>query len=117
MRSKIGWIIAIVLGLLLLFILPSVLGGRWWGDSAYGMMRPGMMGSWGWMGPLGFLGMALMWLVPVGILILAVAGGVALFSGLFRSANHPPAAERTCNNCHKPAQADWSTCPYCGQVL
>jgi hypothetical protein len=117
MRSKIGWILAFVLLLAALFLLPSLVMGRWWGGDSYGMMGPGMMGNWGWMGPLGFFGMAFMWLVPVGILALAVAGAVALFSGLFRSANRPAAAERICDNCHKPAQADWSTCPYCGQAL
>jgi RNA polymerase subunit RPABC4/transcription elongation factor Spt4 len=28
-----------------------------------------------------------------------------------------PAASRACSNCHQPAQADWKTCPHCGQTL
>jgi ribosomal protein L24E len=27
------------------------------------------------------------------------------------------APARTCPNCHKPAQADWRNCPYCGTAL
>ncbi|MEW5941508.1 MAG: zinc ribbon domain-containing protein [Chloroflexota bacterium] len=28
-----------------------------------------------------------------------------------------PAVRRACPNCGKPAQADWKTCPHCGQTL
>ena len=34
--------------------------------------------------------------------------------------NQPPAPAvptRTCPNCHKPVQADWHNCPYCGTAL
>lgn len=117
MKSKVGWIVAIVLGLLLLFLLPSLIGGRWWGDSMHGMMRPGMLGSWGFMGPLAFFGMALMWLIPVGVVALAVAGVVALVNGLNRGTHRPAAFDRQCANCQKPAQSDWVTCPYCGNAL
>ena len=111
MKSKIGWILAIVLGLASLFFLPSLMMGRFWGNG-YG----GMMGGLGFMNPFGFLGMALMWLLPIGVLVLLVYGAVSLFNGSNRSGNGPR-AERNCTNCGKPAQADWITCPYCGKAL
>ena len=117
MKTRIGWILAIVLGLVALFFLPSLLTGRFWQDGYGGMMGgPGMMGSWGYMNPLGFLGMALMWLIPVGVLVLLVIGVVSLF----KSANRPgniPSSERKCADCGKAAQMDWVTCPYCGKPL
>ena len=33
-----------------------------------------MMGGWGMMSPFGFLGMAFMWLVPLGVLALIIGG-------------------------------------------
>lgn len=111
MKSKTGWILAIVLGLVLLFLLPSLMMGRFWGNG-----YNGMMGGWGFMNPFGFLGMALMWLLPIGVLVLFVYGAVSLFNGLNRSGN-APLVERKCTNCGKAAQDDWSTCPYCGKTL
>ena len=68
--------------------------------------------------PFSFFGMALMWLVPAGFLILLVIGGVVLINGLTRSGNPTaPAAEKKCANCGKTAQPDWVTYPYCGKSL
>lgn len=81
----------IVIGVVVLFALGLV-GGMFmpfgWNNSAYGygcdgwngygnMMgyrgyMPMMMGGWGM--PFGFLGMAFMWLVPLGVLALIVGG-------------------------------------------
>ncbi|GAB4455147.1 MAG: hypothetical protein KF758_11100 [Anaerolineales bacterium] len=81
----------IVIGVVALFALGLV-GGMFmpfgWNNSAYGygcdgwngygnMMgyrgyMPMMMGGWGM--PFGFLGMAFMWLVPLGVLALIVGG-------------------------------------------
>ena len=76
----------IVIGVVALFSL-GLLGGMFmpfgWNNSAYGYGCDGygmmdyrgypMMGGWGMM-PFGFLGMALMWLVPLGVLALIVGG-------------------------------------------
>jgi hypothetical protein len=118
MKSKTGWILAITFGLVILFFLPSLLMGRSWLGGYGGMMGRGMMGGFGYMNPLGFFGMALMWLIPVGLLVLLVMGAVSLINGLTRQGNPlPPGSERKCTHCGKPAQSDWITCPYCGNSL
>jgi uncharacterized membrane protein len=119
MKSKTGWILVITLGLVLLLVIPSLLMmGRPWTGGYGGMMGPGMMGGFGYWNPLGFIGMALMWLIPIGLLVLLVLGAVALINGLTRSGNSAPAVpNRTCSNCGKQAQSDWTTCPYCGKAL
>ena len=40
-------------------------------------MGPGMMGRWGF-APFGWIGMIFMWLVPVGLIVLAAFGIVWL---------------------------------------
>ncbi|MBU2447557.1 MAG: hypothetical protein KJ666_18555, partial [Bacteroidetes bacterium] len=65
MKKTIAWTLAIALGLILLFILPSLfmLGHGWTG---YGRMGGySMMGSrFGFM-PFGWIGMLLGWLIPL----------------------------------------------------
>ena len=118
MNPRIGWILAIVLGLVILFLLPSLLMGRFWLGGYNGMMGPGMMHGFGYPNPLGFFGMALMWLIPVGALVLLVIGAVALTNSLTRPGSSTLAiSERKCSNCGKPTQTDWTTCPYCGNPL
>jgi hypothetical protein len=110
MKSTFGWILPIVFGLILLLVLP----GLWM------MGGPGMMGGYGYMHPFGWGGMLLGWLIPIGVIVLLVVGAVALVNSLNKSGNptQPPAASsRNCPNCGKAAQADWNTCPYCGQKL
>ena len=118
MKAKTGWFLAILFGLMILFFLPSLMMGRFWGNGYGGMMGGygGMMSGWGFMNPFGFLGMALMWLLPLGVLLLLVYGAVALFNGLNKPGNAPH-AERNCANCGKATHADWTTCPYCGKSL
>jgi len=119
MKSKTGWILAIALGLILLLIVPGLfLMGRFWAGGYGGMMGPGMMGGFGYMNPLGYFGMLMMWLIPAGILVLLVVGTVALINSLTRPENPaPPVYDRKCSNCGKSAQADWTNCPYCGKLL
>ncbi len=116
MKRNTIWIIIIVLVAIVLFLLPSLFmyGRSGWTDG-YGMMGgSGMMGGYGMMGGWMFLG----WLIPVGILILVIAGGVWLGNTLSNRNSAPPAAPaRTCSNCGKPVAADWKTCPYCGTPL
>ena len=120
MKSKTGWVLAIGLGLIVLFFLPSLLMGRFWQGGYSGMMGNGMMVGFGFTNPFGFFGMALMWLISLAIIALVVLGVVSLFNGLNNTNRLNPGAvtpARTCQNCGKTAQADWATCPYCGKSL
>jgi len=115
MKSRNMWILAIILGLVLLLVLPSLfMMGQFFGGG-YG----GRMGGWyGSMHPYGWGMMLFGWLVPAGIVVLLVVGAVALFNSLNRPGNStPPVVIWKCANCGKPAQADWTTCPYCGKSL
>jgi hypothetical protein len=117
MKSTIGWILAIIFGLIFLLVLPGLwMMGRFWTGGYGGMMGgPGMMGGgYTFMHPFGWGGMLIGWLIPVGVIVLLVIGAVALVNNLNRSGSP---ISRTCPNCSKPAQADWNTCPYCGQKL
>ena len=96
MKHTLVWIIVGVLGLGLLFILPSLfMGGMWgwpfspaggWGfGPGFGMMGSGMMGGgmmagYGGMGysPLGWIGMLFGWALQLGLLALIVLGIVWL---------------------------------------
>lgn len=114
MKTKIGWILAIVFGLVILFFLSSLMMGRFWNYGGYG----GMMGGFGYLNPFGYFGMALMWLISIALVVLLVLGIAVLVRGLIRPANPvQPAPGRTCSNFGKPAQANWTTCPYCGNSL
>jgi hypothetical protein len=116
MKSKTGWILAIVIALVLLLVLPGLfMMGRLWGGGYGGMMG----GGYGLMHPFGLGGMFLGWLIPAGILVLLVVGGVWLVNNLTKKGNSQSniSANLNCPNCGKPAQAEWSTCPYCGKLL
>lgn len=58
----------------------GVMGG--WGYHGWSMMGPGgMMNNWGYSSapsPLGWIGMIFMWLIPVGLIVLAVFGVIWL---------------------------------------
>jgi hypothetical protein len=125
MKSTVLWIIAIVLIVVLVLALPFVFRftGLGW---RVGMMGRGfpMDGHFGYFFPLGYLWMGLMMLTPVALLVLIIMGGVALVNSLTRTSKPATPADtpavtsgRTCSNCGKPAQADWNTCPYCGNSL
>jgi hypothetical protein len=119
MKSKTGWIVVITLAVVLLLVLPGIfMMGRFGAGGFGGMMGPGMMSGFGYYNPLGFFGMALMWLIPVGFLVLVVFGVVALVNALNKPGNTlPPVSDRKCSNCGRQAQPDWKTCPYCGNPL
>jgi len=79
--KKTIWIVVAVVGIsLLLWALAStnLLGSRV--PRYWGMMGPGMMHNWGF-GFLGWIGMILMWLIPISILVLVVLGIAGLFRG------------------------------------
>lgn len=117
----------LVLGLFVLVALPFLAGGFGF-YRGYGMMGPGgMMGNWGYfpmMGGFGFLGglmMLLLMVLPVALVVLAIAGVISLFrrpdTNVTPPASSAQAPARTCPACGKPAEGDWTTCPYCGQKL
>ena len=123
---KVNWVAVLILGVAALFVLmlgASLLSGfggygRYGGYGGWGMMGPGMMGGWGF-APFGWAGMPLMWLLPLGFLALLVLGVAWLVRAVSRagSGQPPVVPARTCANCHRPVQADWRNCPYCGTVL
>jgi uncharacterized membrane protein len=113
----------VVLGLFALVGLPFLARGL----GLYRGYGNGMMGNWGYypmMGGFGMLGGLIMFLLmglPVVLIVLAVAGVFGLLRRPETTVTPPapstPAASRTCPDCGKPAQADWTACPYCGQKL
>jgi hypothetical protein len=124
--NKVNWtaVALFCIVALLAFMVGVSLFGGWryggWGMMGTGRMGPGMMGGWGF-SPFGWLGMILMWLIPVGLVALAVAGVVWLVRAITGGGTAPGAgsapAGRTCPRCGRLAQADWHNCPYCGQEL
>ncbi len=82
--KKSYWIAVAVSGIVLLIVLligMSLLGG--WNNRGWGMMggwRAGTMHGWGF-GSFGWFGMILMWLIPVGFVVLVVLGIVGLVRG------------------------------------
>ncbi|MBE0680710.1 MAG: zinc ribbon domain-containing protein [Anaerolineales bacterium] len=113
--KKVNWtavVIFAILALLVLQVAGYLLGGSRYGG--WGMMGPGMMGSWGY-SPFGWIGMFFMWLIPIGVIALIVFGVVSLARN---SGNPtPPALHNPCPNCGKGTQAEWQNCPYCGTKL
>jgi hypothetical protein len=119
-KLTIGWILAIVFGMILILLLPGLWMISWLWTGGYGSMMggPGMMGGYNTMHPFGWGGMVLGWLIQVGLIILLVIGAVALVNGLNRTGNPilvSAVPSQNCPNCAKPAQVDWNSCPYCGQ--
>jgi hypothetical protein len=114
--NKINWTavgISSIVVLMVILVGVSLLGG--WGYGGWGMMGPRMMGGWGF-APFGWIGMIFMWLIPIGLVVLAVFG-IAWFVRSISGAGGPISPTRTCPNCGRTAQADWRTCPFCGQGL
>lgn len=81
--KKIIWIILSILGIVVISaILAGITFGGGWNGSSWGMMGdwgPGMMHGWGF-NIFGWMGMLLMWLIPIGFLALVVLGISALVS-------------------------------------
>ncbi len=113
--KKVNWLVVGIIGfILLLFLFGGGMMGGWGYRGGWGMMGPyGMMG-WGY-SPFGSFGMLFMWLIPVGVLVLAVFGVAWLVKNIGNST--PPSSQNPCPNCGKGVQADWKNCPYCGTAL
>jgi hypothetical protein len=98
--KKVNWLVVGIIGivaLLLLFGGGMMMGG--WGYRGWSMMGPGgmigpggMMNNWGYSAspsPLGWFGMIFMWLVPVGLVVLAAFGVVWLVRNVGNSKPPP----------------------------
>lgn len=131
------WLAVGGLALLLLALGAGLLGPLLWGRTSawayngcgwnYGGMTPAPafgagVGRWGGMmgpNPFGWIGMVLMWLLPLGLIVLIVAGGVWLVQALTHNTNQLATAgvSLNCPSCGQPAQTDWRNCPHCGAQL
>ena len=114
--KKINWLVVSVISVIvLLFLFGGGMMAGGWGNRGWGMMGgPGMMGGWGY-SPFGWIGMAFMWLIPVGFIVLTVLGITWLVQNVGNS--RMPSAQNPCPNCAKSVQTDWQNCPYCGTAL
>ena len=131
MRSKLGWILAIIFGLLLLLAVPALFffGHGWFGGmmGGYGGVMDGygrMMGRGFASGftPFNWVIIISSWLIRAGVFVLLVLAGVWVVTSLTRSGQRPaapttpttpPEPVHTCPNCSRVVQADWKICPYC----
>lgn len=121
--KKTNWLvigIVSIVAILILFWVGTMFGG---GYRSYGMMNGygmmggnrGMMGGFSPFDMFGMgLGMLFIWIIPVGLVALAVYGVVSLArnTGPNVSTSLP-----SCPNCGKTTQADWQNCPHCGTTL
>lgn len=125
MKRNVGWIV-LGIGLIALVVLLSVVffSGRGWMGGYGGMMGGGYhMMPWygsGGMGIWGWFWMILGWLIPLGIVILLIAGGVWLGNTLSQTKKgelRDKPQLQACPQCAKPTEAEWNVCPYCGNAL
>lgn len=106
---KTNWSVVVIVGIIAFLLL--FLAGMF---SGWGMMGSGMMGRWGY-SPFAWTAMIFMWLIPIGLIVLAGLGIVWLIRSL--GGFGPPALDRPCPDCAKGVQANWQNCPYCGTSL
>ena len=99
--QKVNWLVVGIFSIVVLLFLfggGMVMGG--WGYRGWSMMGPGgmlgpggMMNNWGYASspsPLGWIGMIFMWLIPVGLIVLAAFGVVWLVRNVGNST--PPSS-------------------------
>lgn len=135
MKTNWKWILGLVILLVIVFFLPTLFHGLI--GTSYG---PGMMSGYGWqrsadsgwhrsmMGFEGFspfggllmgAGMLFAWIIPLGLLFLAVYGAIALYNrpgaGNSSAAQKPAATESVCKNCGEAVETGWIACPHCGE--
>jgi hypothetical protein len=82
--QKVNWMVVGVISIVVVLLLfgGGMMMGGWgygsgsmmgsWGNGGYGMMN-----NWGY-SPFGWIGMLFMWLIPIGLIALAVFGVVWL---------------------------------------
>lgn len=120
MRKGVEWVLALGILALLLggIVLASFWGwgmhggccGGWW---PWGIVGRGMM-TWGFI-PLGWWGMLLMILVPLGLFVLGILGVIWALRVFSQSGKTTPGLR--CPTCQRSVQRDWKHCPHCGAPL
>jgi hypothetical protein len=133
--KKNNWLKWIIVGGIFLLVLgfgaslfSPMMGGRtamWDYDGCGSWGGGGMMNGWGSSGMMRYGGWGIFsWLLglllPLGFLLLLIAGGAWLFRTL--TTNNEALGilktdTKTCPSCGQPSQADWANCPYCGTDL
>jgi hypothetical protein len=116
------WVTIIVVAVAALLVGAALGPIFLWGS---GLGYQGMMGGYGrgmmsgfGFAPFGLIGMLLMWVFPLGVLVLVVLGIVWLVNAVSRPRGQAPVAPAgTCPNCAQPVQTDWRNCPHCGTAL
>ena len=131
MNKRTNTILAVLLGLVLLALLLAApwLIFRQGGDFGW-TFGPGMMGrNFAFHMPFGVFAVLFVWLLPMVIIGLLIAGAVAAIVNLTRPKNSAPPsslappAESTpspaqhCPQCARPVESNWVACPYCGASL
>lgn len=125
--ERFNWVQVAAFGIVVLLVFVvgiTLLSFGWRGGmmgSWGGMMGPGNM-MYGYSAPWGWLSWGLMWLFPLGFLVLLALGVVWLVRAIGwpqgPSTSQPPVQpSKVCPHCHVTVQADWQHCPYCGQGL
>jgi flagellar biosynthesis protein FlhB len=125
MKKVLKWILFILLGLVLFAVIAGVLMVGW--RFGFGGIREGygMVNHMRGFGSISPVGMIFGGLLRLGLFLLVVVGIVGLVYSLTRGRQStqvtpsatPAIPSRTCASCGKPAQDDWTTCPYCGNSL
>jgi hypothetical protein len=101
MNNNLGSLVRVGIMILLLLLSLGFLG------------QSGMMGNWGY-SLFGSMGMILMWLIPVGLIVLTFFGFVRFIRG---RPKQPSSTDTVCLHCGNRVQADWRFCPFCGGAL
>lgn len=115
------WLLILAIGLVAAFLLGMFL----FGDVGYRLMS--MHPRMGWhprMGGFRMFGAGMMlfrMLLPLLIIGLTVITTVLVINAgkqpKIAAPAAPAAPAASCPNCGKPVQADWVSCPYCGEKL
>jgi hypothetical protein len=99
---------------LLVFQFIAGLSGSW-GHGDWGMMEHRMMMGGMNFTPLSWLGVTFMWLILIGLVVLAVLGVV--WSARKEDDDSMNSAMTSCPSCGYEVQTDWDDCPCCGTAL
>lgn len=115
MKTNWKWILGAVVILAVLIALPVIFRSTGYVGMMGGWHQP-MMGRNGYLPFGGFMmgfGMPLMWILPLGLVLLLVYGVVRLATQPGQASAPAP----VCSSCGKPTHVDWKNCPYCGKEL